>query len=133
MIHGIAGIPAMTPGRVYHGVVWAEISGYDTPLIIRNSKKTRLAMTSPQNSRVVRLRILQSERRTPSCTPSHPRTTGCCEAQKPDLPCSSEEPRPFPISVLLPNGPRISCGDCSNAHNPTFPLDLKRPPAACAC
>src|SRR5918997_5657476 len=33
-------------------------------------------------------------------------------------------------STLLPNGPRISCGDFLTAHNPTFPLDLKRPPAA---
>ncbi|HMH55071.1 MAG TPA: hypothetical protein VK535_02330 [Gemmatimonadales bacterium] len=45
MIHGIAGIPAMTPGWVYHGAVWAEISGNDIPLIIRKSKQTRLAMT----------------------------------------------------------------------------------------
>ena len=27
---------------------------------------------------------------------------------------------------MLPNGPRISCGDSSTAHNPTFPLELVR-------
>jgi hypothetical protein len=45
MIHGMAGMPAMTPGRVYHGAVLLEISGYDTPLVTRNSKRTMLAIT----------------------------------------------------------------------------------------
>ena len=35
--------------------------------------------------------------------------------------------------VRRPNGPRISCDDSSATHNPTIPLELKRPPAACAC
>jgi hypothetical protein len=37
------------------------------------------------------------------------------------------------VLVVLPNGPRIGCGDGTACHNPTFPLELKRPPAACAC
>ena len=32
-----------------------------------------------------------------------------------------------------PNGPRISCGDFSTCARSNVPLNLKRPPAACAC
>ena len=45
MTNGIAGIPAMKPGWVYHGVEGAAGSGYDMPLIIRNSNAMMLTAT----------------------------------------------------------------------------------------
>ena len=45
MNQGMAGIPAITPGRVYHGAAALEISGYDKPLITRSNKRTELAVT----------------------------------------------------------------------------------------
>ncbi len=45
MIHGTAGIPAMRPGRRYHGEVVADTSGYDTPLMTSSRTSVRLAVT----------------------------------------------------------------------------------------
>jgi len=50
---------------------------------------------------------------------------------------------PFEISAIVGQAFISKCGGLTDrasaaatlplAHNPTFPLELKRPPAACAC
>jgi hypothetical protein len=42
MTHGIAGMPAITPGLVYHGAVLAEISGNSRPLKTIISRRIEL-------------------------------------------------------------------------------------------
>jgi hypothetical protein len=45
MIQGIAGIPAITPGLVYHGAVLAEISGNSRPLRMMSSTRIEAMVT----------------------------------------------------------------------------------------